>query len=67
LLASVVIEVLVVVIFFYHNATTTPTYLQVQLFFSSKNLVVGGHLVILGCDVAFSSHGHIPSSPPLFS
>jgi hypothetical protein len=44
-----------------------PPIYKFKYFFSSKNLVVGGHLVIPGCGVAFSFHGHIPSSPPLFS
>ncbi len=37
-----------------------PTY-KFKYFFSFRNLIVGGLLVILVYDVAYSSHNHVPS------
>jgi hypothetical protein len=54
-------------IFCCHNATITPTCLQVQYFFSTKNNVVSCPPFILACHVASSCCGALPSSLPLFS
>jgi hypothetical protein len=38
-----------------------------SIFFSYNNLAMGGPFISFTCDVVFSSHGVIPSFPPLFS
>ncbi len=48
------------------NATITPTCLQVQYLFSTKNIVVSCPPFILACHVPSSCCGALPSSLPLF-
>jgi hypothetical protein len=54
-------------IFCCHKATITPTCLQVQIFFFTKNNVVSCHPFIFAYHVISSCCGALPSSFPLFS